>query len=158
MGKQTEKGMVIGIDVGISTTKIVGLTADGNIISPIRIKATDPVTSLYGAFGKYLYDNDIELNDVRQVMLTGVGSAYVETPVYGLPTAKAAEFLAEANSALREAADALRAVSDGLDRGIPSDLLAEDLRAALAALGSITGLITTDEVLGEIFSKFCIGK
>ena len=61
-------------------------------------------------------------------------------------------------AALREAADALRAVSDGLDRGIPSDLLAEDLRAALAALGSITGLITTDEVLGEIFSKFCIGK
>ena len=61
-------------------------------------------------------------------------------------------------AALREAADALSAVSDGLDRGIPSDLLAEDLRAALAALGSITGLITTDEVLGEIFSKFCIGK
>ena len=61
-------------------------------------------------------------------------------------------------AALREAADTLRAVSDGLDRGIPSDLLAEDLRAALAALGSITGLITTDEVLGEIFSKFCIGK
>ena len=61
-------------------------------------------------------------------------------------------------AALREAADALRAVSDGLDRGIPSDLLAEDLRAALASLGSITGLITTDEVLGEIFSKFCIGK
>ena len=61
-------------------------------------------------------------------------------------------------AALREAADALRTVSDGLDRGIPSDLLAEDLRAAIAALGSITGLISTDEVLGEIFSKFCIGK
>ena len=61
-------------------------------------------------------------------------------------------------AALREAAASLAAVSDGLDRGIPSDLLAEDLRAALASLGSITGLITTDEVLGEIFSKFCIGK
>ena len=61
-------------------------------------------------------------------------------------------------AALREAAASLSAVSDGLDRGIPSDLLAEDLRAALASLGSITGLITTDEVLGEIFSKFCIGK
>ena len=61
-------------------------------------------------------------------------------------------------AALREAAASLSAVSDGLDRGIPSDLLAEDLRAALTSLGSITGLITTDEVLGEIFSKFCIGK
>ena len=61
-------------------------------------------------------------------------------------------------AALREAATSLSAVSDGLDRGLPADLLAEDLRAALAALGSITGEITTDEVLGEIFSKFCIGK
>ena len=61
-------------------------------------------------------------------------------------------------AALREAAASLSAVSDGLDTGRPSDLLAEDLRAALASLGSITGEITTDEVLGEIFSKFCIGK
>ena len=61
-------------------------------------------------------------------------------------------------AALREAAASLSAVSDGLDRHIPSDLLAEDLRAALASLGTITGEITTDEVLGEIFSKFCIGK
>ena len=61
-------------------------------------------------------------------------------------------------AALREAAASLSAVSDGLDRHISSDLLAEDLRAALASLGSITGEIATDEVLGEIFSKFCIGK
>ena len=61
-------------------------------------------------------------------------------------------------AALREAAASLSAVSDGLDTGRPSDLLAEDLRAALASLGSITGEITTDEVLGEIFSRFCIGK
>ena len=61
-------------------------------------------------------------------------------------------------AALREAAASLSAVSDGLDRGLPSDLLAEDLRAALASLGTITGEITSDEVLGEIFSKFCIGK
>ena len=61
-------------------------------------------------------------------------------------------------AALREAAASLSAVSDGLDTGRPSDLLAEDLRAALASLGAITGEITTDEVLGEIFSRFCIGK
>ena len=61
-------------------------------------------------------------------------------------------------AALREAAASLSAVSDGLDTGRPSDLLAEDLRAALASLGAITGEITNDEVLVEIFSKFCIGK
>ena len=73
--------IVIGIDVGISTTKIVGINEEGKVISPIRIKATDPVTSLYGAFGKYLYDNNIALTDVEHVMITGVGAAYIETPV-----------------------------------------------------------------------------
>ena len=47
-------GIVIGIDVGISTTKIVGVR-DMQVVSPMRITAADPVTSLYGAFGKYLY-------------------------------------------------------------------------------------------------------
>jgi type II pantothenate kinase len=87
-------GIIIGIDVGISTTKIVGLK-DGRITSPTRITAADPITSLYGAFGKYLHDNDIQLQDVKQVMLTGVGSAYVKGPVYGLPTNKVEEFVAD---------------------------------------------------------------
>ena len=89
------KNIVIGIDVGISTTKIVGIDGNGMVINPFRIKATDPITSLYGAFGKYLYDNKIQLGDVRQVMVTGVGSAYIETPIYGLPTAKSEEFVAD---------------------------------------------------------------
>ena len=88
-------GIVIGIDVGISTTKIVGIDDNGKVVSPIRIRATDPVTSLYGAFGKYLHDNHIQLNDVEKVMLTGVGSAYINEPVYGLPTEKAEEFVAD---------------------------------------------------------------
>ena len=87
-------GIIIGIDVGISTTKIVGLK-DGRITAPTRITAADPITSLYGAFGKYLHDNDIQLQDVKQVMLTGVGSAYVKGPVYGLPTNKVEEFVAD---------------------------------------------------------------
>lgn len=85
--------ITIGIDAGISTTKIVGVK-DGLVISPLRIKATDPITSLYGAFGKYLYDNKIALDDVERVMLTGVGSAYIDKPLYGLPTDRTEEFLA----------------------------------------------------------------
>ena len=76
-------GIVIGIDVGGSTTKIVGLNK-GKIQSPMFITAADPVTSLFGAFGKYIYDNGIHLSDVEQVMLTGVGSAFVDSPLYGL--------------------------------------------------------------------------
>ena len=61
-------------------------------------------------------------------------------------------------AALRDAAASLRTVQAGLASSLPSDLLAEDLREALRSLGSITGEISTDEVLGEIFAKFCIGK
>lgn len=93
--------MVIGIDVGISTTKIVGI-CNGRVVSPMRIKATDPVSSLYGAFGKYLYDNKIQMSDVDHVMLTGVGAAYISKPVYGLPTAKAGEFVADGLGACHE--------------------------------------------------------
>ncbi len=87
-------GIVIGIDVGISTTKIVGIR-DMIVLSPMRITAADPVTSLYGAFGKYIYENHIELKDIEQVMLTGVGSAYIDKPLYGLPTQKSEEFVAD---------------------------------------------------------------
>lgn len=87
-------GIIIGIDVGISTTKIVGLK-DGRVSAPIRITAADPVTSLYGAFGKYLHDNNIKLSDVQHVMLTGVGAAYVQNDVYGVSTTKTDEFIAD---------------------------------------------------------------
>ena len=60
-------------------------------------------------------------------------------------------------AALRDAAASLRAVRSGLG-SLPTDLLAEDLRSALTSLGSITGIIGTEEVLGEIFSRFCVGK
>ena len=94
-------GIIIGIDVGISTTKIVGLR-DGRVTSPIRITAADPITSLYGAFGKYLHDNNIQLEDVEHVMLTGVGAAYVKNDVYGVRTSRCDEFVADAMGARYE--------------------------------------------------------
>ena len=87
--------IVLGIDVGISTTKIGGIDSKGMVVSSLRIKATDPITSLYGAFGKYLHDNKIRLEEVEHVMLTGVGAAYIEENIYGLPTTKAEEFVAD---------------------------------------------------------------
>lgn len=63
--------------------------------------------------------------------------------------------------ALRNASASLDAVSTGMDSGLPTDLLAEDLRAAIRELNSIFGntqAIDTEELLGSIFSRFCIGK
>lgn len=60
--------------------------------------------------------------------------------------------------ALSHASESLKQVQQGLEMNIPTDLISQDLRQALHYLGSITGEITTDEVLGSIFSRFCIGK
>ena len=60
--------------------------------------------------------------------------------------------------ALLHASESLNQFQQGLEMNIPTDLISQDLRQALYYLGSITGEITTDEVLGTIFSRFCIGK
>ena len=60
--------------------------------------------------------------------------------------------------ALIRAREALTRAIDGLDNGLSGDLLGQDIRECLHWLGSITGEVTTDDILGEIFSHFCIGK
>ncbi len=87
--------VVIGIDVGGSTTKIVGFDKSGNqnkLINPIFVRATDPITALYGAFGKFTDQNNIELSDINIVKVTGVGSAKVTKPIYGLDCQTVPEF------------------------------------------------------------------
>ncbi len=86
--------VILGIDIGGSTTKIVGLGTDGGVVSMLRVRAEDQVTSLYGALGNYLTSNGLSLKDIRRVVLTGVGSTFVEGDIYGLPTCKVDEFQA----------------------------------------------------------------
>jgi tRNA modification GTPase len=61
-------------------------------------------------------------------------------------------------NALISAAESLSRVSEGLTSALPSDLVAQDIREVLHYLGEITGEVTTDEILGNIFRNFCIGK
>lgn len=60
--------------------------------------------------------------------------------------------------ALRKARVALEKTREGIDNHISGEFLAEDLRSAQHHLGSITGQVDPDEILGSIFSRFCIGK
>ena len=92
--------VILGIDLGSSTTKIVGLRTNGSVVSMLRVRAADPVTSLYGALGNYLTGNDLTLGDVRRVVLTGVGASYAEGGIFGLPTDTVDEFSASAAGAL----------------------------------------------------------
>ena len=60
--------------------------------------------------------------------------------------------------AMKRLLDAIRLVKQGLQSETPSDLVAIDLRDAIHQIGTITGEVTTDEILGTIFSRFCVGK
>ena len=87
---------VLGIDVGGSTTKIVGFREENGkkvLIEPQCVRATDPLTSIYGAFGKFTMQNDLALSDISRVMMTGVGSAFQQKPLYeGLDCRTVPEF------------------------------------------------------------------
>lgn len=60
--------------------------------------------------------------------------------------------------ALADAAESTARVIDGLSSGLAPDLVAQDLRQTIAHLGSITGAVTSTDILSTIFSRFCIGK
>ena len=67
-------GIIIGIDIGGSTTKIVGFD-NNNLKIPTFVKANNPIASLFGAFGKFIYDNAIQLGDIEKIMYVMTGSS-----------------------------------------------------------------------------------
>jgi len=78
---------IIGIDIGGSTTKICGFKIkDKSLIKPFYITASDQVSSLYGAFGKFTSDNNINLSEIKKIQITGVGSTFISKDIHGLPT------------------------------------------------------------------------
>lgn len=87
--------VIIGIDVGGSTTKIVGFSRNGDkceLIAPQFVRANDPITATYGAFGKFTDENRISIKDIDKIMMTGVGSSFVKRDLYGLECVKVPEF------------------------------------------------------------------
>lgn len=86
---------IIGIDVGGSTTKIVGFNRNGDrteLIEPLFVRATDAITSIYGAFGKFTMQNNLALGDIDRVLMTGVGASFINKPIYSLNCCKVNEF------------------------------------------------------------------
>ncbi len=83
--------MIIGIDIGGTTTDIVGLF-NGEIISPLTVKADDPVTSAAGALGKFMETKNISLEKVKLVAATGVGSGKIRDNLFGIPVKIVDEF------------------------------------------------------------------
>ncbi|MCL2099255.1 MAG: type II pantothenate kinase [Oscillospiraceae bacterium] len=84
---------IIGIDIGGSTTKICGFSLKSkNLIKPFFIKASDQVSSLYGAFGRFTSDNGITLSEIKKIYITGVGSTFISKDLHGIPVQPVGEF------------------------------------------------------------------
>ncbi len=86
-------GITVGLDIGGSTTKIVGMKG-AELIYKAIIKADDPVTSAFGALGKLINDNNLSIKDIDRINMTGVGSAFSDQNMLGIPTFEIKEFIA----------------------------------------------------------------
>lgn len=84
---------IVGIDIGGSTTKISGFD-NQRLLKCVQVEASNPIASLFGAFGQFLTENELDLCDIKEIRLTGVGSCDVSKPIYGIPTFKVDEFVA----------------------------------------------------------------
>lgn len=83
----------VGLDIGGSTTKIVGIH-DGQLAYKTIVKAADPVASAYGAVGKLVNDNNLNIEDIEQINITGVGASFPSSPILGIKTVSVREFMA----------------------------------------------------------------
>lgn len=83
--------MILGIDIGGSTTDIVALQ-DNEIFDLFTVEASDPTTSAYGALGKMLTKNQLNISDIKKIAITGVGSSYIDSTIFGINTIKIDEF------------------------------------------------------------------
>ena len=103
--------VIIGIDIGSTTTKAVSLEdgkvpasgqlladsqllTDSQLIKKIKTRAEDAVTSATGALGKMILENGIRMSDIQRIMITGAGATKIEGEIFGIPTTKVSEITA----------------------------------------------------------------
>ncbi|MDD4716067.1 MAG: pantothenate kinase [Oscillospiraceae bacterium] len=86
--------IILGIDIGGSTTKIAGLTSSGALLGTLQVRAADAVTSAYGGLGRFLREQSLHVEDVSTVVLTGVGASYLSDKMLNIPLVHVPEFSA----------------------------------------------------------------
>ncbi len=91
------------------------------------------------------------MDELKKMLTASVEIGRLDAPQYIVTNARHYE-------ALKNVSESLQRVLDGFRDGIPTVLVATDVRQAIYYLGLITGKITPEDILGQIFSKFCIGK
>lgn len=116
----------------------------GEFVTALRSELSGEVLVISARTGEGVEDVVATLTRIAEAMTAEAGETVVTS--------------ARHYEALSNARWALGRALEGMSGGLPSDLLSEEIRQVIYHLGTITGEITTDEILGQIFSKFCIGK
>jgi tRNA modification GTPase len=139
---------------------IFGLRSDKSVL--VINKIDIPQNLSEQQIHKYLPNHEIVRTSAKQ----GIGIDDLKTIIFeklvgGKDKIEASELLISElrhKIAIEKARESLHSFKEALSRGDSPEFLAVDLRYALHSLGEITGEVTTEDVLGKIFSKFCIGK
>jgi len=95
--------------------------------------------------------NSEGIEELKKNLVGSVETGNLDSPQYIVSNARHYHALINVSSCLERA-------QEGFKNGITTELIATDIRQAIYYLGLITGKITPDDILGEIFGKFCIGK
>ena len=86
--------MIIGIDIGSTTTKAIsienGKVTDCRTIC-LAVRAQDAVAAATGAFGKIVLENGIKINSIEKIVITGAGSSKIKDDIFGIPTSRVNE-------------------------------------------------------------------
>ncbi|MCU0460150.1 MAG: tRNA uridine-5-carboxymethylaminomethyl(34) synthesis GTPase MnmE, partial [Bacteroidales bacterium] len=153
-----DAGSIAGMAAGISEITgengagIIVVINKSDLVSPQRVRElTRELSSLCSCPLLFVSArNGSGIEEIREQLTASVETGRLDNPQYIVTNARHYE-------ALKNVSESLQRVLDGFRDGIPTVLIATDVRQAIYYLGQITGQITPDDILGEIFSKFCIG-
>lgn len=83
--------LTLGIDIGSSSTKAAAFDEYNTLVGTLKVNADDPRTSAYGVIGRFLEQQNASLNDLKRIVLTGLGSTYFHEDIFGIPTTHVSE-------------------------------------------------------------------
>jgi len=134
-------------------SKIIAVINKSDLLTTGQIGSLREILTESGGFIPLFVSarESVGIEDVRQHLIRAVQSEGLKSPQLIVTNARHWHSLINVSASLERALEGFR-------NGIPTELIATDVRQAIHYLGEITGKITGDEILGDIFKNFCIGK
>ena len=151
-------------DIHTTFTRIANATADTTLIVPIINKADLATANQLSAAADAIASHLPQAQSLQISAKSAIGIDTLQQRICALaalPQNDANEVIvtnARHYAALRSARQAIERAIDGLRNGLSGDFVSQDIRETMHYLGEITGEITPNDILGTIFSHFCIGK